>query len=225
MRIINETIADTNYVKDNRIPFYNLQKVLKRWFSIYIGSNIIILIVHIIGNLQNLMFTNWYFSIVRILYIVLFIFALIVYFYQICKIKMTNKEKDFLKLYVIVPILLSFSKLVIPISYYINTDILLNLINSLSLDLITLVIGSLLLKNYFKDKIFNYFIIYNIVVCIIHFFIMFNFQSIVSYIPIWLVNLYNWAIFFNDYGIYVLIHFIILYICLGVLKSKDEYIH
>lgn len=78
IRIINETIADTNYIKDDRIPFYNLKKVLKNWIIVYMGSNIVILFAHIVARLLNLQFASWFFPTVRLLYFGLF-FILIIY--------------------------------------------------------------------------------------------------------------------------------------------------
>ena len=74
IRIINETIADTNYIKDDRIPFYNLKKVLKNWIIVYMGSNIVILFAHIVARLLNLQFASWFFPTVRLLYFGLFLF-------------------------------------------------------------------------------------------------------------------------------------------------------
>ena len=224
IRIINETIADTNYIKDDRIPFYNLKKVLKNWIIVYMGSNIVILFAHIVARLLNLQFASWFFPTVRLLYFGLFLFSLFMYCYQIYKVKITIKEKDFLMMYIIVPILLSFSKIILPISYYINTDILLNLVNTLSLDLITLLISATLFKNYFKNKTFNYFIIYNFVIYIINFCTIYFFESVTS-MPEWLAFLYNWIIFFKDYGFFVLAHFVILHFCLKVVKNEKQYIY
>lgn len=224
IRIINETIADTNYIKDDKIPYYNLEKVLKNWVMVYMGSNIVILIANIIANLLDLQFTVGFFSTIRFLYFSLFLLSLFTYCYQIHKVKMTIKEKDFLFLYLIVPILLSFSKIILPISYYINTDILLNLVNTLSLDLITLLISALLFKNYFKNKTFNYFIIYNFVIYIINFCTIYSFGAVTS-MPEWLAFLYNSIIFFKDYGFFVLAHFVILHFCLKVVKNERQYIY
>ena len=139
-------------------------------------SNLIIYLTHTIGTVFNLIEEDWFFPLIRILYISLFLFTLIIYICLINKVNMSIKENDFLKLYIIIPILLAFTKIIFPLSYYLNTEILLGLINTISLDLITLILSSLLVKFYFKDKHLNIFILYNIVIFVINIMIIFSFH-------------------------------------------------
>lgn len=224
IHVINQSVADTNYIKDDKIPCYNLKKVLKSWITIYMISNLIIYLTHTIGTVFNLIEEDWFFPLIRILYISLFLFTLIIYICLINKVNMSIKENDFLKLYIIIPILLAFTKIIFPLSYYLNTEILLGLINTISLDLITLILSSLLVKFYFKDKHLNIFILYNIVIFVINIMIIFSFSSF-NVNSLFLINIYNLVNFLQNYGIFALIHFIFILIYMRkAIKNEKIYI-
>ena len=224
IHIINQSVADTNYIKDDKLPCYNLKKVLKSWITFYMISNLIIYLIHTAGTMFSLNEKNWFFPLIRILYIVLFLFTMIIYIYFINKIKMSIKENDFLKLYIIIPILLAFTKIIFPLSYYLNTEILLGLINTISLDLITLILSSLLLKFYFKDNHLNIFILYNVVIYIINIMIVFSFSSF-NVNSLFLINVYNLVNFLQSYGIFSLVHFIFILVYMRkVIKNEEIYI-
>ena len=95
IHVINQSVADTNYIKDDKIPCYNLKKVLKSWITIYMISNLIIYLTHTIGTVFNLIEEDWFFPLIRILYISLFLFTLIIYICLINKVNMSIKEMIF----------------------------------------------------------------------------------------------------------------------------------
>ena len=64
--------------------------------------------------------------------------------------------------------LLVFTKILLPISCYRCTDILLGLINTISLNLHTLILDTLLFRFYFKNRRLNKFILYNILIYIVN---------------------------------------------------------
>ena len=137
---------------------------------------------------------------------------------------MSIKENDFLKLYIIIPVLLAFTKIIFPLSYYLNTDILIGLINTVSLDLITLILSSLLLRFYFKDNHLNIFILYNVVIYLINIIVIFSFSSL-NNSQLFLINMYNFINFLQDFGFFVLAHFTFILIYIRkIIKNEEIYI-
>lgn len=224
IHVINQSVVDTNYIRDDKITCYSLKNVLKNWIIIYTFSNLIIYLVQKTGTVFNFNQMSWFYPLVRILYISLFILALISFIYFINKSKMSIKENDFLKLYIIIPGLLIFTKVIFPLSYYLNTDILIGLINTISLDLITLILSSLLFKFYFKDNRLNIFILYNIFIYLINIVVVFSFSSI-NNSSIFLITVYNFINFLQDFGFFVLAHFIFILIYMKkIIRNEEIYI-
>lgn len=222
LQIIDQTIADTNYVKDDRIPYYNIKKIITRWLIFYVVSNIIIFIFQTLGNYLNIIFTSWFFPLIRILNLSLFSLSLIFYFYNIYKTKISVKEKDFLMLYTVVPVLLIFTKVLMPLSYYLNTDILIGLINTISLDLITLILSAFLIKYYFKESSFNFFILYNLFIYLINIAIIYLFTSVLIQSTI-LIKIYNFIILCQDYGVFILAHYILMISLIKRFSKNEKY--
>ena len=191
---------------------------------IYTLSNLIIYLTQTAGTIFNFNQKYWFFPLIRILYISLFIFTLISFIYFINKTTMSIKENDFLKLYIIIPVLLAFTKIIFPLSYYLNTDILIGLINTVSLDLITLILSSLLLRFYFKDNHLNIFILYNVVIYLINIIVIFSFSSL-NNSQLFLINMYNFINFLQDFGFFVLAHFTFILIYIRkIIKNEEIYI-
>lgn len=224
IHVINQSVVDTNYIKDDKIACYNLKNILRNWIIIYTLSNLILYLFQTLGTIFNFNQKYWFFPLIRILYISLFIFTLISFIYFINKTTMSIKENDFLKLYIIVPVLLVFTKIIFPLSYYLNTDILIGLINTISLDLITLILSSLLLRFYFKDSHLNIFILYNVIIYLINIIVVFSFTSL-NNCPQFLINMYNFINFLQDFGFFVLAHFIFILIYMrNIIKNDEVYI-
>lgn len=224
IHIINQTVADTKYIKDDITPCYNLNSLLTNWLIIYMLSNFILCFIQIMGTSLCFNEKYYFFPLVRILYILLFLSSLIYYIYFVCKRKISIKENDFIKMYIIIPILLAFTKIIFPISYYLNTEILLGLINTISLDLITLILSSLLLRFYFKDNHLNIFVLYNVVIYLLNIIVIYSFSSLNSR-PLFLINMYNFVNFLQDFGFFVLAHFTFILIYMRkIIKNEKIYI-
>ena len=82
IHIINQSVVDTNYIKDNKIACYNLKNILRNWIMIYTLSNLIIYLTQTAGTIFNFNQKYWFFPLIRILYISLFIFTLISFIYH-----------------------------------------------------------------------------------------------------------------------------------------------
>ncbi len=156
--LIDMTIGDTKYILDDARPIQGIYKTLFIWFLFYTCSTVTLLIfdsvfpVFYFKQGINSGSLNQFFSIKRTLTILFFITTLISYLILVLKIKMSLKEKDFLKLFFVFIVLYSLSRMIYPIAYYINPNILMNFNNALPLDLVRNIVALILLLNYMKDK-------------------------------------------------------------------------
>ena len=90
---------------------------------------------------------------------------------------------------------MAFTKILLSISCYRNTDIVLSLINTISLNLHALVLNTLLFRFYFKNRGLNKFILYNIVIYLIN-------------SSIFLICTYNMIDELQNYELFILFHYI-----------------
>lgn len=211
LNLINQTIADTNYVKDDNAISINLFKILFNWSTLYILVSILLFASFKIAEINNLLLSNWYFPAQRVITLILYSFVLYYYYYYTYKKTSSIKERDFLKLYSIVPCLLFFTKIVNPLSYYLDNNLLLNLCNTISLDFIALIISSTLLKFYFKDSKLSLFILYNFFIYLTYIvvFSLFISSDSPSYFLTLCNNLMQYA---QDTCLIVIFHFIIAFL-------------
>lgn len=207
--LIDNTIADTNYVKDDAKPTNHIYKILKLWTVLYAITSLAILIYDRIGTYQELIFYDWYYPIIRVESILLFTITLLTYVIPTWKMKGSLKEKDFLKFYSIIPISLVLARLIYPLSYYINSELLVTLYSTIPLDLIIIIIGSIILNYYYKARFTKGLIILNIILFIVNtaIFIMFTSGNFRSDTIIILENISETC---RNHGLFIILNYIII---------------
>lgn len=156
--IINNAIFNAKYVLDDAIPYRGIKKVFSVWTVYLFLSNLSLLLYWRISD--NIGFTSQelFYSINRVCNILLCIISIMIYAILINKIEMTLKEKNFLKSFTIFPILLSLLKAGTYISYYVNIDIMIQIYDSFSVDLIITFIAIYQIYRYFKSRYLKYLI-------------------------------------------------------------------
>ena len=131
---INNTIIDTKFILDDGKPYKGIYKTLFFWILSVFLSSIIISIIPYFALTYAWVEFEIYYTIFRIIYIVLFTIPILVYFISTKRMEMTLKELNFLNTFSFIPILISFFKLLTPLSYYLNVDFLLTLYNVIPID-------------------------------------------------------------------------------------------
>lgn len=221
INMINYTIADTNYVKDDATPFEGILRSLLVWFIVYFIGSLVLYFYQSLGNYYMLFENQWYFPLSRFINIFLFSSSLILYFIFIHKTNMSLKEKDFLKTFSIVLILLIFSRMIYPLSYYLNSSVLIGLYDTISLDLLVLILSSVLLNSYFKTKLTKRLIILNTSIFIINLIIFSLFVS-VEIPSLTLIFVQNSLTILRDNGIFVILNFSIILMAI-FYKSRKQW--
>lgn len=209
LNAIDDAIADTYYIKDEATPYRGIFKVLSRWLIIYTITSLILYIHNLMG--LHLMMYNyeWYFIISRLTALIMFPVSLIVYFLLLIKTKMTLKEKDFLKTYSSIVILLVFSRIIYPLSYYLDSEILIGLYQTISLDLAVLILSSFFFNYYFKNNLTKNLIIFNIIIFIIN-IALFSIYVTTDSPSSMLIFMQNGITELRDHGVFVIINFAIM---------------
>lgn len=159
--LINQTIGDTKYVLDDAKPYKGILRVLIFWILLYTVASIIFYILNEINTNYELYNTNWYYPLYRISNIIIFTSLPIIYFIKTKKTTMTLKEKNFLHNWIIIPILLSICRMLFPIAYYLNAEIMLQLYSTLPFDLCINIIGLFILYKYFKTTCLKILLVIN----------------------------------------------------------------
>lgn len=152
LELIQNTIYDTKYVLDDASPNKGIKKVLSQWlFSFFIVNLLSFLIVQI-SLKTHFWGTEIYYSMYRIFNILSLLIPVMIYFLFLKKINMTIKERDFLQSFSIYITLLSLIKMYPALSYYINTDIMLLLYDTIPLDLLVIFLAIFQIYRYFHNK-------------------------------------------------------------------------
>lgn len=152
MDIINNGISDGKYFLDDTKPYKAILKILSYWSISILIKSLILYIIFTISQSNGFFGTNEYYMIFNSVSIIFECLSLFIYIYLYFKTESTLKERDFLKLFSIVPVgifiyhIVSFLVVLYPI------DFLFNIFYSIPLDIILSVIGLCIIYTYFKNK-------------------------------------------------------------------------
>lgn len=219
LNAIHNAVSDTQYILDDARPSSGIKKVLCIYAIAPLIINVILYLISTISQSVGLWESENYFRAYRILNIILYIGLFILYYYCIQKVEMTLREKQFLKGFMIVPIFYSFTKLLYPISYYLNFDVLLMLYEIIPLDIIMLIVGLLQIYNYFKKKKYIYLTVitgvYLLVFTLVKIYVYGLLEDTTFNLFIVYFNLILYYI--NQYNI-----FFIVILLVAALMMKDE---
>lgn len=150
--IINNGISDGKYFLDDSKPYKAILKVLFYWSISILIKNLVLYPFFTISQANEFFGTYEYYIFYDISSIAFECISLFTYVYLYFKTESTIKERDFLKLFSIVPIgifiyhITSFLVVLYPV------DFLFNIFYSIPLDIIFSIIGLFIIHTYFKDK-------------------------------------------------------------------------
>lgn len=220
LTIINDAIFDTEFILNNGKPKSGMYKVLFYWFVSFTLPTLFFYFVNFFNEKLEILDIELYFKINRYGTLFLYIIPLIVYIVLLRKTKMTLKEKNFLMANFIIFVMFSFEKIIYPLSFYINLEVLIMLYEIFPISVVFLLILLINLYNYFKNK--KYWIleaiafIYMIVLLVIK---LITYQSMTN-LPEIIFNINNVLNTFNYYS--VLLIFVILLSLILIKKEENE---
>lgn len=150
--IINNGISDGKYFLDDSKPYKAILSILSYWSMSILFKNLILYIIFTISQANGFFGTTEYYIIYDSISLIFECTSLFIYIYPYFKMESTLKERDFLKLFSIVPIgifichIISFLVVLYPI------DFLFNIFYSIPMDIILSIIGLYIIYTYFKNK-------------------------------------------------------------------------
>lgn len=209
LEMIERTVDNTNYVKNSKIPYKGIRKLLLIWISFYALAIFVLILYQIVGLRYNLFFEEWYFPVSRLLCLTLYPLSALVYYFGLLKLKMTLKEKDFLKFFGFIIVLLVFSKIIYPLSFYIEKEFLFTLYLSMSLDLLIVVVAMGILHFYFKEKFTKILFLITGIYYLIDVGVQLIFH-VTENPPNFLISIMNYLSISKDFGMIVIISFVVV---------------
>lgn len=168
---INRAYADTDFVLKKPKYVSGIKSALSRWIISLAISNLILFLFEEVAKYFSLFGLETYYQVYRLLYLILCIVPLFFFFSFLLNKKNTLEENHFLKMFSIVPLLVSFNKILFLISFYIDFDYFLTLYDNIPLELIASIIGLIMIGSYLKDNKYTILtivtIVYIFVYCLI----------------------------------------------------------
>jgi hypothetical protein len=223
INLINNSIIDARHVLDDATPCKGIYKTLLYWILSFFTISAMLSIIPNIAQYYHWLDSDIYYSVYRIMTIILFLVPFSIYVLSLYKIDMRLKEISFLKTFLYVPLLTSLFRILFPLSYYLNFDFLLALQDVMPMDIIVLTIGLFHLYLYFKNKNFfiliflsiTYIIIYSVIA--IYLFQLSNTE--INSLFTNLIQIKNYLFIFNDYSLVITV---IMLLSLLIIKKYGK---
>lgn len=170
--IIDNAIDDAKYVLDDATPCQGIRKVFIYWITYLLVVNLLFYAYFKVST-HIVFFENELFSLYsRIFCILSNIISVVIYIRATKKVNITLKEKNFLKTFTVFPALLALIKMLPAAFYYINKEIMIQLYDTFSFDLVITFIALFYIMKYFKDKRYKYLLIGLFIYICVTFFLM-----------------------------------------------------
>lgn len=220
MDIINQTINDTKYLKDNYKPSRGLIKVISTWFLMYTISEFILNFINELNFKYQFFLTyDWYFFVYDSLIVVNFIIIAVFMIIYVLKINITFKERDILKGWLIFPLLFSLIEILPVFTTILNSELVFDFYSAFPLSLLLTLIMIIYIYSQYKYKDLIWVIIFNSIAIMFTFVIM---SFIINSDEI--INISSNFIFsFNEFLSFKGWEIIIILITLFILKRRVNY--
>lgn len=219
MDIINQTINDTKYLKDNYKPSRGLIKVISTWFLMYISSKFIFNIINEFQIKYKLYNYEWYYPLFDFSIVIVSLLILLFTIVYVNRIKISFKERDILKGWLIFPILFSMIEMIPVFSILLNSELVSQFYSALPLTLLLTLIMDVYIYFQYKYKELKVMIVFNGILIILIFIIMsliLNLSEVTDFQTEFIIG-------FNEFLSYKGCEIFIVLITLLILKRRLHY--
>ncbi len=193
-------------------PYKNIYKVISIWIVSILISDVILNVMTNLSISHLWILTDWYFPLHNIIELFLYVGSIVIYFIAFNKINLRYREKDFLRTWSFVPILIVISKLIPLIVIYMNASFLLNFYNILTIHSIVFIIGVFLIYFYRRNKIYLFEIIINIISIILNLLLTTYTYDKIFYGFNFFVELYTFLSFVEQYNMVMFFLLLFMYL-------------
>ena len=118
--------------------------------------------------------SDWYFPLHNVLEVTLYFISITIYCILYKKLNLRYRERQFLKFWLLIPIIVVLSKLFPLIINYISASFLLNFYNVLTIHSVIFTVGILMLYLYRKNKIYLFLSIIIVLLLVLQMFLVIN---------------------------------------------------
>ncbi len=162
-QLIIDTFADSQYIKNATRPFSGIFNILRNWFFCYFA---LLLFNDVFTSFAvNTVFSSFY-IIPRFTYSIGYLFILLFYCFLCKYTKTTVMERDFLKMYFIVPVTMCGQYIVWVLTFMFLPDLYLFLTLFPLGGVIGCLLSSILFCHYFRDKKLALAVLVNLIILI-----------------------------------------------------------
>lgn len=209
LSVIDNAINDAKYVLDDATPCQRIRKVFIYWTTYLLVVNLLFYAYFKVSTHTGF-FENELFSVYsRIFCILSNIISVVIYIRATKKVNVTLKEKKFLKTFAVFPVLLALIKMLPAVFYYINKEIMMQLYDTFSFDLVITFIALFFIMKYFKDKRYKYLLIGLFIYMCITFFLMYYVVNVyvVQSIDMFIFKIEDIIGIINEFSFYQIVVF------------------
>lgn len=221
LNIIEQSMNDAKYIKNSYQPTLGIKKILKYWFLLYFFSILTFFIVDKANMNFDLYNYSSFYTIYNLYRIAICCFIPIILFICILKTNISLKERRYLKIWLVFPILFCLDNCLTSISYFLNAEILITFYQSFPISSIINIIFLVYLYSYFKNKSFIILIIIYTVYCSYSFYFLSVYFNLIES-NVFQTNLYVVMNYFQTYRIVELLFLLVVIIILN-RKSQKTY--
>ncbi|MFR1739945.1 MAG: hypothetical protein ACLSWB_05595 [Clostridia bacterium] len=221
INLINQSINDVKFIKNYiKMPIKGIIKTFEVWVFLYLLSIVPFFILDILSVKLEFYNISWYFGCYRICKILFSIMVPLVLFVYIYKSDISLRERRFLKIWIVFPILFCINQILPTISYYLNTDIMVSIYQSFPFSLFISLISIVYIYSFFKYRFIAITLIVNILYMVFS-FIYISLYSQLENVSIYMINIYTFLISLQQYGGVELLSMITIIILIKVLNKNE----
>lgn len=151
LQIINQSMEDAKEIINFKVSVTGIKKILFIWVILYTSYNVLISTLQKLNLYHEWYLTEWYYHSYNIFISLINVLMGIVLVIGIHKINMSLKERRFLKVWVVFPVLLLISNVILSITPYLNLDIMLQYYNAFPLSIILHSLSVLFIYSYCRQ--------------------------------------------------------------------------
>lgn len=150
--IINQSTKDVAYINDKYYPIKGILKILLCWLFIYIACNLIFFTIDQFNMAYEFYNLSWFFDVYNIMRIMICAIIPFILFICISKFEMSLKERRFLKIWLVFPVLFCLDNCLSSISSILNAEVMIAFYQSFPISSIVNIVSLLYLYSYLKYK-------------------------------------------------------------------------
>lgn len=216
--IINQSIKDAAFIKQNKIPLEGLTRILLHWLFYYsLAMALDFGIDYMNMNLQLYNYA-WYFPIIHIVKIIVYFFPVILTIIHIKKSYISLIERRILNTWLIFPLLLSIVHSIPILSVYINMDAVISFYNSFSIANVITLISIVYIYSYYRNKGIKILALFVGVYILLSFIFLIYYRGAISLNTIEII-IFQFVNYIQMYGIMDLVS---IFIMIFLLNKEEE---